>query len=359
MTAAKPRVPKPRVPVPVGAPPLRHHAAELGVDLTRVSGTGPHGEVTRPMSTVLPRRREPVPGPRRHWSGPRRRSGRLRPGLAVRTPARRGARGGPGEGQRHRTQRRGPAEDVRRAAETSARRGLCAGRGARGSPGGRRGARVSERSARATDGADARAKREIPHYYVATTVDLSTATEWLRRTNRERPVSERLAPAALLLKATALAARQHPELNGFWADGRFVPGEDVPRRGRAYEAAPWWHRRSTHRGPRPGRGDGRAARPREAGPRRAGCAVQRWPTPPSTSPTSAIRGRGGHRDHLPPQVALIGVGRIVERPWAVDGMIGVRPTVRSPSPGTTAPPTGPPGPVPQHLEQLLLHPEEL
>src|SRR5512145_724708 len=47
VSAAKPRVPKPRVPVPVGAPPLRHHAAELGVDLTRVSGTGPHGEVTR------------------------------------------------------------------------------------------------------------------------------------------------------------------------------------------------------------------------------------------------------------------------------------------------------------------------
>jgi pyruvate dehydrogenase E2 component (dihydrolipoamide acetyltransferase) len=30
----------------------------------------------------------------------------------------------------------------------------------------------------------------------------------------------------------------------------------------------------------------------------------------------------------PPQVALVGFGRIVERPWAVDGLIGVRPTVR-------------------------------
>jgi pyruvate dehydrogenase E2 component (dihydrolipoamide acetyltransferase) len=29
----------------------------------------------------------------------------------------------------------------------------------------------------------------------------------------------------------------------------------------------------------------------------------------------------------PPQVALVGVGRVVERPWAVDGLLGVRPVV--------------------------------
>ena len=27
----------------------------------------------------------------------------------------------------------------------------------------------------------------------------------------------------------------------------------------------------------------------------------------------------------PPQVALVGFGRVVERPWAVDGLLGVRP----------------------------------
>ena len=30
----------------------------------------------------------------------------------------------------------------------------------------------------------------------------------------------------------------------------------------------------------------------------------------------------------PPQVALLGVGRIVDRPWAVDGRLGVSPVVR-------------------------------
>ncbi len=31
----------------------------------------------------------------------------------------------------------------------------------------------------------------------------------------------------------------------------------------------------------------------------------------------------------PPQVALVGFGRVIERPWAQDGMLGVRPTVRA------------------------------
>ena len=31
----------------------------------------------------------------------------------------------------------------------------------------------------------------------------------------------------------------------------------------------------------------------------------------------------------PPQVALVGFGRIADRPWAVDGMVGVRPVVRA------------------------------
>ena len=29
----------------------------------------------------------------------------------------------------------------------------------------------------------------------------------------------------------------------------------------------------------------------------------------------------------PPQVALVGFGGIVERPWAIDGLLGVRPVV--------------------------------
>jgi pyruvate dehydrogenase E2 component (dihydrolipoamide acetyltransferase) len=60
-----------------------------------------------------------------------------------------------------------------------------------------------------------RANREIPHYYLATTIDMSAALAWLRARNRERPVGERLLPAALLIKAVAAAACEVPALNGF------------------------------------------------------------------------------------------------------------------------------------------------
>ena len=49
----------------------------------------------------------------------------------------------------------------------------------------------------------------------------------MRERNRELPVAERLVPAALLLKATALAAARRPELNGFWVDGRLPAGPGV------------------------------------------------------------------------------------------------------------------------------------
>ena len=66
----------------------------------------------------------------------------------------------------------------------------------------------------------ARSKREIPHYYLTQTVDLRRALAWLEAANRERPPTERLLPAVLFLKATALALRKVPELNGFWDEGR-------------------------------------------------------------------------------------------------------------------------------------------
>jgi pyruvate dehydrogenase E2 component (dihydrolipoamide acetyltransferase) len=62
----------------------------------------------------------------------------------------------------------------------------------------------------------------------------------------------------------------------------------------------------------------------------------------------------------PPQVALLGVGRIVDRPWAADGMIGVRPTVRLTLSGDHRATDGATGArFLNTLERLLQHPEEL
>jgi pyruvate dehydrogenase E2 component (dihydrolipoamide acetyltransferase) len=72
-----------------------------------------------------------------------------------------------------------------------------------------------------------RSKREIPHYYLATTIDLGRPLTWLKSFNMQRIPEERVLPAVLLLKATALALREYPQLNGFWEDGRFRPADGV------------------------------------------------------------------------------------------------------------------------------------
>jgi pyruvate dehydrogenase E2 component (dihydrolipoamide acetyltransferase) len=66
----------------------------------------------------------------------------------------------------------------------------------------------------AIGGLVARSKCEIPHYYLATTIDLKPAVTWLRDSNAAVAAAERILPVALLLKATALAAAGYPDMNG-------------------------------------------------------------------------------------------------------------------------------------------------
>jgi pyruvate dehydrogenase E2 component (dihydrolipoamide acetyltransferase) len=176
----------------------------------------------------------------------------------------------------------------------------------------------------------ARSKREIPHYYLATTIDLRAAMTWLTAQNLDRPVQDRLLPAALLLKATALAAREVPALNGFWDDG-FQSAASV-HLGVAISlrtgglVAPAIHD-----------ADQRSLEDVMAGLRdlveraRAG----RLRSSEMADPTITVTNLGDRgADEVfgviyPPQVAIVGFGKVVDRPWAADGMLGVRPTVRA------------------------------
>jgi len=72
-----------------------------------------------------------------------------------------------------------------------------------------------------------RSKREIPHYYLSTDIDVTAVTGWLAAENLKRGVAERLLPVVPLMKAVALALKQVPELNGFWLDGAFRPAGAV------------------------------------------------------------------------------------------------------------------------------------
>jgi pyruvate dehydrogenase E2 component (dihydrolipoamide acetyltransferase) len=72
-----------------------------------------------------------------------------------------------------------------------------------------------------------RSKREIPHYYLAQTVPMQRASEWLAAENAKRPVTGRLLMAVLQLKAVALALKDFPDLNGFYRDGGYQPSSAV------------------------------------------------------------------------------------------------------------------------------------
>ncbi len=76
-------------------------------------------------------------------------------------------------------------------------------------------------------GAMARSKREIPHYYLASTVDLQAASDWLHDYNRDRVPEQQLLLTALLHKAVALALRDSPALNGFFEAGEFRPAPEI------------------------------------------------------------------------------------------------------------------------------------
>ncbi len=176
-----------------------------------------------------------------------------------------------------------------------------------------------------------RSNREIPHFYVTQTIDMSRALAWLAEANAERPVTGRLIHGVLLLKAVALALREVPELNGFWAGDRAAPSERinvgvaVSLRGGGL-VAPALHDTDTTSL------DELMTAFRDLVQRaRAGKLRSSELSDPTITVTSL--GEQGVEGVLglifPPQVAIVGFGKIVERPWAESGELSVRPLIHA------------------------------
>jgi pyruvate dehydrogenase E2 component (dihydrolipoamide acetyltransferase) len=182
---------------------------------------------------------------------------------------------------------------------------------------------------KAIGAAMARSKREIPHYYLSTTVNLGHALAWLEAVNRERTPGARLLPAVLFLKATARAIANSPELNGFWEDGGFRPGEGVhvgwaiALRGGGLVAPAILDAGRRTLDDLMGALRELVQRARNGGLRSSELSL------PTVTVTSL--GERGAESVLPviypPQVASIGFGRIAMRPWVVAEAIAARPLV--------------------------------
>jgi pyruvate dehydrogenase E2 component (dihydrolipoamide acetyltransferase) len=321
----------PAAPAPVAtrmSPPVRRLAQRLGVDPGQVVGTGQRGRVTRadveaavrpPAMPAQPERRRPPGSAGRPASRPKvtPMARRLAVDLGVDPATLQGS-------GRHGAV---VAADVRLAAAAAAPqvpavRSASAGEGQDAAS---RGASMR----RAIGALMARSKRELPHYYLSTTIDLHAVTALLAARNADLPVSGRLVPAAFLLKAAALAARKVPQLNGSWVDDAFVPAERVNlgvavslRTGGLVAPAILDADRLDV--------DALMSALRDVVGRARSGRLRRAEMTEGTLTVTNLGDRGVEAVFgviYPPQVGLVGLGRVVERPVAVNGLIGVRPVV--------------------------------
>ena len=176
-----------------------------------------------------------------------------------------------------------------------------------------------------------RSKREIPHYYLGTTIDLSRTLAWLERQNVERPITERMVYAVPLIKAVALALGKVPDLNGFWVKDHFETSESV------------------HVGVAISLRQGGLVAPALHDVQSKGLdtlmqelhdLVNRTRTghirlSEFTKPTITFTSLGEQGVEIiypiiyPPQVAIVGFGSIIERPWSIEGQIESRRVIKA------------------------------
>ncbi len=246
------------------SPAARKHAEELGVDIESVAGTGPEGAVT----------------------------------LA----------------------------DVDQAAAAHA---MKAEAGTRVSPAKAAAPDKQAEMRRAIAAAMSRSKREIPHYYLSETVPMRRAQDWLAQANAGRPITTRLLMAVVQLKAVALALKKFPEMSGLFRDGAFQPAA------------------AAHIGVAISLRQGGLIAPaiHDVGEKtleqlmldltdlvkraRAGSLRSSEMSDPTITVTNL--GEQGvaavYGVIYPPQVALVGFGRIAEQPWVDKGALTVMPVV--------------------------------
>jgi pyruvate dehydrogenase E2 component (dihydrolipoamide acetyltransferase) len=182
---------------------------------------------------------------------------------------------------------------------------------------------------RAIAAAMARSNREIPHYYLETRVDMSRVLRWLEAENLKRSIKERLLPVVLLIKATAKALVDVPELNGFWLDDQPQPQEAINigfaislRQGGL--VTPAIHQADLKSL------DELMTDMREIISRTRAGKLRSSDLTDATITLTSLGDLGVEKVYgviYPPQVALVGFGKVTEQPWAENGMLGIRPVL--------------------------------
>lgn len=268
------------------SPVARRLAEELGIDLSQIHGTGPNGAISRAdveeaaaapaarQTPVKPTAPEPVAAP-------------PQPPAPTPTPP--------------------PAPPV----ETAPHGDVYAG------------------MRRAIAAAMSRANRDIPHYYLETRIDMSHSLAWLEAENLKRPIKERILPAVLLLKAVAKALVAVPDLNGYWIDDQLRRQEAIHigfaialRQGGL--VTPALHHVDLKNL------DELMADLRDLITRTRASRLRSSELTDATITVTNLGDLGVEKVYgviYPPQVALVGFGKVVEQVWVEKGMLGIRPAL--------------------------------
>jgi pyruvate dehydrogenase E2 component (dihydrolipoamide acetyltransferase) len=285
-------------PVPHVSPLARKIAAELGVDVTKLTGTGPGGIITR--EDVEQAGAAPVVSPPKEESRIR-----ISP-LARKLASEKGIDLSAIKGT-------GPAGAIESA---DIERATVSGKG-------------SDGMRRAIAAAMAKSNREIPHYYLQSRIDMSRTLAWLEERNRERSIQDRLLIVVPLLKAVAKALREVPGLNGFWIDDGHRISEAIHLGFAISMKGGGLVTPAIHDVDRLTCEEIMAAL-RDLIPRARAGRLRGSEMTDATLTVTSLGDLGVESVFgviYPPQVGLVGFGKILEQPWAQDGMLGVRPVM--------------------------------
>jgi pyruvate dehydrogenase E2 component (dihydrolipoamide acetyltransferase) len=171
-----------------------------------------------------------------------------------------------------------------------------------------------------------KSNREIPHYYMETNIDMTKALAWLEEENAKRTIRDRLLPVVVLLKAVAKSLTEVPELNGFWIDGQHQVSESIHisfainlRQGGLITPA-------IHDVDMKSMDELRDA-VNDLIIRTRSNKLRSSELTDGTITLTSLGDRGVEKVFgviYPPQVALVGLGKITEQPWAENGTLSVR-----------------------------------
>lgn len=173
-----------------------------------------------------------------------------------------------------------------------------------------------------------KSNREIPHFYLETRIDMTKALNWLRESNKERELKDRLLSIVLLIKATAKAIKEVPSVNAFWENGLKLKNPinigfavSLRKGGVVIPAIPEADKKSLNQ---------LMDLLNDLIPRARALQLRSSELSESTITISNIG--EGSTDKVfgviyPPQVAILGFGNIVEEAWAEDGQLSARPVV--------------------------------